>query len=74
VRRVASAKSSGRAAIGLDLTSTTCTLGHAERLEHVIGHLVQNAQDATAERGEVPVRLFGNRTAVIEDRPTPALE
>ena len=67
VRRVASAKRASRAAIGLDLTPATCALGHEDRLEHVIGHLVQNAQDATAERGEVSVRLFReSRTAVIE--------
>ena len=28
----------------------SCALGHEDRLEHVIGHLVQNALDATAER------------------------
>ncbi len=27
-------------------------IGHEDRLEHVIGHLVQNALDATAERGQ----------------------
>ena len=67
VRRVASAKSSGRAAIGLDLAPATCTIGHEDRLEHVIGHLVQNAQDATAAHGDVSVRLFrDDRMAVIE--------
>ena len=58
VRRVISAKTGNRAAISLDLTSGVCTLGDEDRLEHVIGHLVQNAQDATAERGEVSVRLY----------------
>jgi signal transduction histidine kinase len=67
VRRVASAKTDNQAAISLDLTSGICALGHEERLEHVIGHLVQNAQDATSERGTVSVRLFrDDRMAVIE--------
>ena len=67
VRRVASAKSDHRATVGLDLASGICTLGDEDRLEHVIGHLVQNAQDATMDRGEVSVRLFRDgRMAVIE--------
>jgi putative PEP-CTERM system histidine kinase len=67
VRKVAGTKSGGGAAIRLDLAPAVCTLGHEDRLKHVIGHLVQNAQDATADRGEVSVRLFrdGNM-AVVE--------
>ena len=38
-------------------TPASLALGHEDRLEHVIGHLVQNALDATAERGQVAVRL-----------------
>jgi signal transduction histidine kinase len=38
-----------------------------DRLEHVIGHLVQNALDATTGRGRVSVRLRrDDNTAVIE--------
>jgi putative PEP-CTERM system histidine kinase len=67
VRRVVSGKTDGGPAIRLDLTPAMCTLGHEDRLKHVIGHLVQNAQDATAESGEVSVRLFPDgRMAVIE--------
>jgi len=67
VRKVVSAKTNGRAPIRLELTPATCALGHEDRLKHVIGHLVQNAQDATAERGEVAVRLFRDgRMAVID--------
>ena len=67
VRRVVSGKTDGGPPIRLDLTPAMCTLGHEDRLKHVIGHLVQNAQDATAERGEVSVRLFPDgRMAVIE--------
>jgi signal transduction histidine kinase len=32
--------------------------GHEDRLEHVISHLVQNALDATVNRGQVDVRVF----------------
>ena len=67
VRRVVSTKTDGRMPIRLELTPATCALGHEDRLKHVIGHLVQNAQDATADRGEVTVRLFRDgRMAVIE--------
>jgi len=56
VRRVCAAKSEdGR--IDLDLAPAVPAVGHEERLEHVIGHLVQNALDATAEGGRVTVRL-----------------
>jgi signal transduction histidine kinase len=43
------------------------TRGHAERLERVIGHLVQNALDATDEDGRVWVSLTrrGDR-AIVE--------
>ena len=38
-----------------------------DQLEHVIGHLVQNALDATADGGRVSVRLDRDEsTAVIE--------
>jgi putative PEP-CTERM system histidine kinase len=67
VRKVVNAKMNNRATISLDLTSGVCTLGDEDRLEHVIGHLVQNAQDATVERGDVSVRLFRDGSmAVIE--------
>jgi putative PEP-CTERM system histidine kinase len=53
VRRVTRAKHGDRLVVqveaGLRVT------GHEERLEHVVAHLVQNAIDATAERGEVTV-------------------
>jgi len=39
------------------LRSGTCAIGHEDRLDHVIGHVIQNALDATAERGSVSVRL-----------------
>ena len=66
VRRVCATKSGGRSAIRLEL-GPTWTLGHEERLEHVIGHLVQNALDATSVQGDVVVRLATrNKQAMIE--------
>ncbi len=50
VRNVCAAKSASHATIDMDLASGVWTIGHIERLEHVIGHLVQNALDATANR------------------------
>jgi len=41
-------------------------LGHAARLERVVGHLVQNAIDATPPEGRVTVGLLGqNGSAII---------
>jgi putative PEP-CTERM system histidine kinase len=57
VRRVCAAKTGLGARIDLALAPGIYTVGHEDRLEHVIGHLIQNALDATAERGGVSVRL-----------------
>ncbi len=57
VQRVCVAKAAPGASIDVDLTPGVCTIGHDERLQHVIGHLVQNALDATANGGAVSVRL-----------------
>ena len=57
VRRVCAAKAGHRAPIELQLSPGVLGLGHEDRLDHVIGHLVQNALDATAESGSVLVRL-----------------
>jgi signal transduction histidine kinase len=46
-------------------------VAHEDRLEHVIGHLVQNALDATASRGKVLVRLRREQqSAVVEVEDT----
>ncbi len=57
VRRVCSARIGNGASIALELTPGLSTIGHEDRLDHVIGHLVQNAVDATASGGSVTVRL-----------------
>jgi putative PEP-CTERM system histidine kinase len=57
VRRVCATKEGHRAPIELDLTPGVYSVGHEDRLDHVIAHLVQNALDATAETGGVSLRL-----------------
>jgi putative PEP-CTERM system histidine kinase len=67
VRRVCTAKGSQTAPVGMALTSGVVAVAHEERLEHVIGHLVQNALDATVTRGNVSVQLRRDeRNAVLE--------
>jgi putative PEP-CTERM system histidine kinase len=67
IRNVCATKSEQNASIDMDLAVGIDGVGHMDRLEHVIGHLVQNALDATAGRGLVSVRLRrDDNTAVIE--------
>jgi putative PEP-CTERM system histidine kinase len=67
IRNVCAAKSEQNASIDMDLAVGIYGVGHVDRLEHVIGHLVQNALDATTGRGRVSVRLGrDDDTAVIE--------
>jgi putative PEP-CTERM system histidine kinase len=67
VQRVCAAKTSRDAQIEVNLIPGVMALGHEERFEHVIGHLVQNALDATANAGRVTVRLGReDRFAVVE--------
>src|SRR5205085_6600398 len=43
------------------------TIGHEDRLEHVIGHLVQNALDATRSKGAVRVAVSRDgESALVE--------
>jgi len=57
VRRLASlAEAQGRN-LQTDLKERLATRGHEERLERVLGHLVQNAFDATPREGKVWVRV-----------------
>jgi len=67
VRRVCAAKEAQAAPVTLNLAPGIVAVGHEDRLEHVIGHLVQNALDATVEGGSVSVRLGRDeRYAVVE--------
>lgn len=65
VRRVCAAKATDQSRIELELTAGVTTVGHEDRLEHVIGHLVQNAIDATLAGGHVSVRVQRNRGAAV---------
>jgi putative PEP-CTERM system histidine kinase len=55
--RVCAAKRSDNVIIHLDVASGIAALGHEDRLEHVFGHLVQNAIDACGQGGNVIVRV-----------------
>jgi putative PEP-CTERM system histidine kinase len=69
VERVCAAKRGARP-IDLELASVHA-IGHEDRLEHVIGHLVQNALDATPDGGRIAVRLREDgRHAVVEVQDT----
>lgn len=50
----------------VDVTERLATRGHGDRLERVLGHLVQNALDATPRSGKVWVRVgrFGGQVQV----------
>src|SRR5258705_3046865 len=51
------AKANQRPILELRLEERVATRGHEDRLERVIGHLVQNAIDATEDNGHVWIRL-----------------
>ena len=57
VRRVCAVKAEGGRTIDVDIADEVAVLGHEQRLEHVIGHLVQNALDATGAADAVRVRV-----------------
>ena len=55
----------------LDGAPEVSVLAHAERLERILGHIVQNALDATPEHGSVSVELSRERNqACITVRDT----
>lgn len=43
--------------VDVDIAEALMTRGHEERLERVLGHMVQNALDATDPRGRVWIRI-----------------
>ena len=70
IRRVCAAKQGPQPAIRLELASVSAR-GHEDRIEHVIGHLVQNALDATSAGGDVSIKLgVSGQYASIDDRDT----
>jgi len=57
IRRIQTAKSRQGRDVEIDLAEKVIAKGHEDRVERVIGHLVQNALDATEQAGKVHVRL-----------------
>ena len=57
LQRIANAARQRGRTLHVQVTDRVATRGHEERLERVIGHVVQNALDATPASGEVWVRL-----------------
>jgi putative PEP-CTERM system histidine kinase len=66
VRRVQAAKAVAQRRLSLEIAPGVHAVGHEDRLERVIGHLVQNALDATAPDGSVAVRVYreGGQAAI----------
>jgi len=62
---VCDARAGAHAKFELDLPQGLLVRGHDDRLDHVIGHLVQNALDATAGDAVVRVRLFRDDAFVV---------
>jgi putative PEP-CTERM system histidine kinase len=57
VRRVQTAKAGQGRTVDLAIEDRPIARGHEDRIERVIGHLVQNALDATESGGNVWIRL-----------------
>lgn len=60
IERIEAAKRSQGQVIEVHIGERPIVKGHEERIERVIGHLVQNALDATARAGSVRVELRRN--------------
>jgi len=57
-RRVQGIRARGQGAVELDLDLGVSVIGHQDRLERVVGHLVQNAFDAVGDNPWVRIRVF----------------
>ncbi len=57
LQRIQSAASQRGRRVDVEITDRVATRGHEQRLERVIGHVVQNALDATPASGSVWLRL-----------------
>jgi putative PEP-CTERM system histidine kinase len=69
-RRVQSARPRGSEPVELELDLGVYVIGHQERLERVVGHLVQNSLDAVRDNPRVRIRVFrsdGNGVVEVED-------
>jgi putative PEP-CTERM system histidine kinase len=70
VRRIQGARTAGRPAVAVETTPGVLAIGHEDRLERVIGHLVQNAVEATGSDGHVSVKVYreaGNAAVEVCD-------
>lgn len=70
LQRIAQAAHQRGRQVEVELVDRIATRGHAQRLERVIGHVVQNALDATPTTGRVWVRLqqsSGRARVVVGD-------
>lgn len=68
VKRVVDAKANEPGDIGLEASGNVVALGYEQRFERVIGHLVQNAIDATSDRGVVTVYVFAEDETAFDAR------
>ena len=57
IRRIQTAKAGQGRNVVIELAERLTAQGHEDRLERVIGHVVQNAIDATEEGGSVSIKL-----------------
>jgi putative PEP-CTERM system histidine kinase len=57
IRRIQAARARQGRKIEVDLAGRLIAKGHEDRVERVIGHVVQNALDATEEGGEVKIDM-----------------
>jgi putative PEP-CTERM system histidine kinase len=70
-KRVVQGKANGAAAISVQDAGHILALGYEQRLERVVGHLVQNAIDATQAGGAVHVSILSDEEwATVEVRDT----
>lgn len=58
-------RSRGAVALELDIEDGLVVRAHEERIERVVGHLVQNALDATPQSGKVSIRARRNAGDVV---------
>lgn len=57
VRRVQATRAAGRSGLTVEASEGVMALGHEDRLERVIGHLVQNGFDASGDNPKVSLRV-----------------
>ncbi|MBN8452806.1 MAG: PEP-CTERM system histidine kinase PrsK [Candidatus Accumulibacter sp.] len=65
LRRIQTAKSGQGREVELTIEEKLLARGHEDRIERVIGHLVQNALDATEKGGRVWVRMARQGTQAL---------